>query len=184
MRFSLIRRRRPSPWKGAAAGFVGGLVASWTMNQFQSVLSKASEKLKCNSSGGSSQKQESNKPSEPESEDATMKVALKISESLLGTKLTQEERKKAGPVVHYLFGAAMGGFYGAVAEHIPSITVGEGVPFGTVIFLGADEIAVPALGLSKPPQDYPLSAHAYAWASHIVYGVTTEAVRKCVRREL
>ncbi|MCU1299472.1 MAG: hypothetical protein JWO91_3750, partial [Acidobacteriaceae bacterium] len=97
---------------------------------------------------------------------------------------TQEQKKKAGPAVHYLFGAMMGGLYGAGAEHIPSITLGEGVPFGTVVFLGADEIAVPALGLSGPPQDYPLSTHAYAWASHIVYGVSTEVVRKYVRQRL
>ncbi len=30
-------------WKGLAAGLVGGLIASWTMNQFQALLSKASE---------------------------------------------------------------------------------------------------------------------------------------------
>ena len=47
----------------------------------------------------------------------------------------------------------------------------------------ADEIAVPALGLSRKPTEYPLSSRS-AWiglASHLVYGVSTEAVRKGIR---
>jgi len=45
-----------------------------------------------------------------------------------------------------------------------------------------DEGAVPLLGLSKPPFDYPLSTHIYAMTSHFVFGVTTEIVRRAVRR--
>src|ERR1700678_440275 len=37
----------------------------------------------------------------------------------------------------------------------------------------ADEIAVPALKLSKPPTDYPVSTHASALAAHLVYGIST-----------
>jgi len=40
------------------------------------------------------------------------------------------------------------------------------------------------MSLSKPARDYPLSTHAYAIASHLVYGVTTEMVRREVRRAL
>jgi hypothetical protein len=32
-------------WKGLAAGLIGGLVASWTMNRFQDVWSKVSHSL-------------------------------------------------------------------------------------------------------------------------------------------
>jgi hypothetical protein len=99
------------------------------MDQFQALLSKASEELKCNRSAGSSEEQASNKPSEAESEDATMKAAEKISETLLGIKLSTEQKKKAGPAVHYFFGAVVGGLYGVVAEHFPSTTIGDGVPF-------------------------------------------------------
>src|SRR5215831_9326800 len=52
------------------------------------------------------------------------------------------------------------------------------------VWLIADEIIVPALGLSKPPTKYPLSTHASSIASHLVYGMTTEIVRREIRRAL
>jgi uncharacterized membrane protein YagU involved in acid resistance len=52
------------------------------------------------------------------------------------------------------------------------------------VWLLADEGIVPALGLSKGPKDYPLSTHAYAFASHLVYGIATEVVRSALRRAL
>ena len=48
----------------------------------------------------------------------------------------------------------------------------------------ADELAVPAAGLSKPPKEIPLTTHVYALASHLVYGWITETVRRAVRRAL
>jgi uncharacterized membrane protein YagU involved in acid resistance len=43
---------------------------------------------------------------------------------------------------------------------------------------------VPAAGLSKPPQEIPLTTHIYALASHLVFGWITEMVRAAVRRAL
>ena len=60
----------------------------------------------------------------------------------------------------------------------------SGVGWGSVLCAGADEIAVPAAGLSGAPREYPLSSHMYALASHVVYGLTTGAVRKAVRAVL
>jgi hypothetical protein len=37
------------------------------------------------------------------------------------------------------------------------------------------------VGLAKWPTEYPLSTHVYALASHFVYGLTAEAVRRAVR---
>jgi len=55
-------------------------------------------------------------------------------------------------------------------------------PYGAAIFVGADEIAVPAFGLSKPPREYPASAHIYGLASHFVYGLNLEMARRSIRR--
>ena len=113
-----------------------------------------------------------------------MKTASKIYETVFGEPLSPEQKKAAGPVVHYVFGTAMGGLYGVAAEYDRRVRSGAGVPFGTVLFAAADEVAVPALGLSKEPTEYPLSQHAYALASHVVYGATTEAVRRVTRKLL
>ena len=84
-------------------------------------------------------------------------------------------------MVHYAFGTLMGGLYGMAAEEWRPARWGEGTLFGTVLWFGSDEIAVPALKLAKPPQQYALKVHAGALASHLVYGFTTEMVRRALR---
>jgi hypothetical protein len=50
--------------------------------------------------------------------------------------------------------------------------------YGATLWATADEVAVPALGLSEPASEYPAAIHLQALASHLVYGVATwEAVR-------
>lgn len=86
--------------------------------------------------------------------------------------------------MHYGFGTVTGAAYGVAAEVAPASAAGEGLPFGTFVWLTADEIAVPALGLSKPAGQYPVSTHVYALASHLVYGLTLELSRRAVRKLL
>jgi hypothetical protein len=177
MRFRRRKYRRTNDWKGLLAGMAGGLAASWTMNQFQSVWSRASEALCCQKEGPGAERQ----AQEGESEDATMKTAGRLARVVLQRELSHEEKKRLGPVVHYAFGTLMGACYGVAAEHRREVTKGYGTAFGTVLFAGADEIAVPALGLSGGPGEAPLSTHAYALVSHWVYGATAEAVRRGLR---
>jgi putative membrane protein len=101
--------------KGMLAGAVGGLVASWTMNEFQKVWSAAEKQI----TGGQRGQQGDQKGGE-DAEDATMKTADRISELVQGRHLTKAEKKKAGPVVHYAFGALMGAVYGASVEVNPA----------------------------------------------------------------
>ncbi len=98
--------------------------------------------------------------------------------------MTKNEKQLAGTAVHYSLGTGVGGLYGAVAEFAPEVTTGAGLPFGAVFWLVVDEGAVPLLGLAKGPTEYPLSAHVYALASHLVFGLTAEVVRGAVRRAL
>ena len=59
---------------------------------------------------------------------------------------------------------------------------GAGTAFGTLLFLGADEVAVPALRLSPTPADTPTTDHLQHWAAHVVYGGSLELVRTLLRR--
>jgi hypothetical protein len=190
------RNREPeqNALKGLAAGIIGGLVASWVMSEFQSLVSKSSpqeegdESQQSSSAQGdrgqskaqSQQKQNQNE----EQDDATVKAAQAISKTLLDHKLTKSEKKPAGAAIHYAMGATSGAIYGVAAELAPPAARAAGLPFGAAVWLIADDIVVPALGLSKPPTKYPLSTHAYALASHFVYGLTTDLVRRVVRRAL
>lgn len=102
----------------------------------------------------------------------------------MGKHLSKEEKKTGGPLVHYLFGSITGGIYGGVAEYSRSSRIGAGTVFGSALFLAADELMVPALGLSKPPTQQPASSQVNHWAGHLVYGATVELVRRGLRRIL
>jgi putative membrane protein len=117
-----------------------------------------------------------------EEEDSTVKAAAAISDVVFNRPLTAEEKKVAGAAMHYGFGASVGGMYGAVAEIVPLVTKGGGVPFGTAVWLGAHVIVVPGLGLSRPVTQSPLPKEASELAAHFVYGAVTERIRRLIRR--
>jgi len=181
--------------KGLAAGLIGGLAASWTMNMFQAMWSRqevgvekphGAQGIKPYVEGQESFSAQKDAPerSVKRQDDPTEKIAEAVSESVFDRKLKESEKEPAGAVVHYVFGIAMGGFYGGLAEIAPVVTYGAGIPFGAAFWLTADELVVPALGLSEEPTEYPLSTHAYSFFSHTVYALTAEAVRRTVRRAL
>jgi putative membrane protein len=151
--------------RGILAGMAGGLVAAWVMNQFMA---------------GPGQKLQEAHSSEPR-EDATMKTAEAIVHTTTGDHLSRAEKEKGGPIVHYAFGALTGGLYGGLAEYSSRVTSGFGTSFGGVLFSTADLLAVPALNLAPSPSDRSASALATPFAAHIVYGATTEFVRRILR---
>jgi uncharacterized membrane protein YagU involved in acid resistance len=156
--------------KGALAGLIGGLVASFVMEQFQSLIMSASP----------SEEKHQDQNEEPSNE----KAAIAISENVFDHHLTKEEKSVAGEAMHYAMGGTSGIILGAVSELVPEAAAGAGLPFGTAVWLVADDFIVPALGLSKPASDVPLSQHAYALSSHLVYGLTTDMVRRGIRHLL
>ncbi len=173
------RTNHAEPWKGLAAGLVGGLIASWTMNRFQAGWSKASSKLRKHTEESQAQHQTQ---AQGESEGPTEKIAGAVSATVFRRELSKDEKEKLAPVVHYAFGTIMGGLYGLLAELTPHTRAGFGTAYGTLLFAGVDEAGLAALGLAKPPTAYPASTHAYALASHLVYGATTESVRRGIRK--
>ncbi|HEV7504842.1 MAG TPA: DUF1440 domain-containing protein [Thermoanaerobaculia bacterium] len=161
-------------WKGAVAGLAAGLAATFVMTQFQTLSGKLEEALEAKKGD----------KKEKKGDDATVKAASAISRGVFHHTLTREEKKVAGPAVHYGFGTLTGGMYGALAELTPAVTRGAGLPFGTALWLGADEVAVPAFRLSEPAAAQPQAVHAKALAAHWVYGLAMETARRLVRRVL
>jgi putative membrane protein len=164
----------PNLLRGVFAGVVGGLVASWVMNQYFVAVAKATEATT----------EQPQQQDQKEGEDSTQLVADAIASRVIGRHLDKEEKEKAGPIVHYAFGALMGGVYGGIAEYSSSARTGFGTLFGSVLFVGAHEIAVPALGFGKPPTQQPVSDQLSHWVGHMVYGATVELVRFGVRQIL
>jgi putative membrane protein len=168
-------RKNRSVTKGLFAGMIAGLVASWTMNRFQSGLSRVEQAWE-----KSAHRPRPDQQSQSSDEPATAKMARKIA-GVFGRDLNQDQMKISEPLVHYGYGTLAGGLYGALAELTPFARRGTGTAYATALWLFGDEIAVPKLGLSKPFTEYPAKVHARALAGHVVYGVTTEEVRRAVR---
>ncbi len=166
--------------KGVLAGVLGGLAGAWAMNEFQAVSQGVSEAWK----RSAHQPEKPQSHGDSEEDDATMKTADRIATLFTHQPLTQAQKKKAGPLVHYAYGAIIGAVYGAITELAPVAASGVGTAYGAAVWLGGDEIGVPALGLSKAPTEYPVSVHAKSLASHLVYGTSLELVRKGVRAVL
>jgi putative membrane protein len=162
-------------WKGVLAGLIGGLAASWTMNQVFTIWSKINEHQQ--------QPEQSAKKGE-QSDPATLKLARRLSREFLHREISDENVQAAEAITHYGFGTVMGGVYGGLSEYIPQARAGFGSAYATMLFVGADEIAVPLAGLSAKANEVPLSSHVLGFTAHMVYGLTTELVRRGTRKLL
>lgn len=84
--------------------------------------------------------------------------------SLAGNELTPEQKEKAGSIVHYGFGTAMGALYGVAMELLPrrlrdANPALSGAGIGSALFVGAHEVAVPVLGylIARFTNRYPIT---------------------------
>lgn len=161
--------------RGAIAGAVGGAAGSYTMELFQTWWNDLEKRNapKPPAQAGAADKNEE--------EPATVKVADRAAKKVLDTGVPEELKPAAGEAVHYAMGATTGAIYGFVAEILPPARAFNGMLMGAIVWWTADNMAVPAQKLGKKPEQVPPSMHAYALASHLVYGVTTELVRSVVR---
>ena len=177
------RARRRRLLRGTLAGIAGGVAASWAMNIFMSsVGEKLTQSLMSDEDRLEHHLQQQQQQTEEPKEDATMKAAEGIVHEVTGGRhLSHEERKEAGPVVHYAFGALVGGLYGALAECSHWTSLGFGTAFGALLFASADLVGVPAFGLAPSPAEQPIAAQATPLAAHLVYGATTDLVRRAIR---
>ena len=153
---------RPDLPRAAVAGLLAGLAAGAAMNGFQAAWSSATGQR----SAG---------------EPTTTKAADRLAEATTGHKVPERYRGAADPAVHYATAAALGLAYALVAEAWRPVTAGAGTLFGLGTAAVLDEGLVPALGLAAPPAETPPATHAYALASHLVFGAALEAARAVLR---
>lgn len=183
---------------GVLAGMVGGLAGTIAMNEVQALWSRAVDGYRSTSAAGrhdSRDWQEKN-----EEANANELMAQAVATHTIDRPLTEDELKVAAPIVHFSFGSALGALYGGVMEAVtrrrdaseaygrrstdrasgPSAAILAGAAFGSAVWVGADDIAMPVLGLSTDA-DYPLDAHLQSLVAHLAFGITAEFVRRGVR---
>lgn len=168
-----------------AKGVISGFVASFVMNVFQQGATKL---LSGDQKSHGAQSQQDGTPDhgagaylaskqvDDPKDNAAERLANLVSVAATDQPLDKKEKERGGTFFHYAFGATTGGIYAGLSQLAPVTGVGLGVPYGAAVWLVADEMVVPALGLSRSAAEYPVSIHAYALASHVVYGLTTDLV--------
>jgi putative membrane protein len=145
--------------KGLVAGLIGGLVAT--------AVKSVAERIYPPRVHG-----------EPEPPEV---LAEKVSEKVAGHPLDESSKTVAGEAIHWGFGAAAGAFYGVLAEFYPAATAKEGASFGLALMTLTHESALPAMGLSAPPEEQTTREHTSEATTHLIWGVAAERVRSMVR---
>ncbi|MEO6817459.1 MAG: DUF1440 domain-containing protein [Edaphobacter sp.] len=107
-----------------------------------------------------------------------------LAEKLAGHELTASQQAVAVETIQWGFGAMTGAAYGALAEFYPAATAKDGAGFGMALASLTHEGALPAMGLSAPPEEQTTRERTSEMASHALFGVVTETVRRVVRKIL
>ncbi len=140
------------------------------MNQLQGVLNRMSSPT----SSPSSPKGKN----DPES----ALVATAVSQKVLHHPLQGRQAELAATIVHYTFGAAVGGLYGLAAETAPITGLGLGIPFGASLWLLAEGAAASMQGLDYIAKSRSPASHARDLLTHAAFGLTTDLVRRSLRK--
>lgn len=147
-----------------AVGVLGGFAATVAMSRFQIAWKKNLDRT--------SGTQPSLRPNNPTDVEACRKIIRRLA-SISGVRISDATVQTCALLMHYGVGAGTGALYGLTRVMEPgphsrfhAMLVGAGV--GTAMFLAADEIAAPMLGLKRGSL---MGSRAYGISSHVVYGV-------------
>jgi putative membrane protein len=107
-----------------------------------------------------------------------------LAEKIAGHPLDESSKAIASETIHWVFGAATGAAYGALAEFYPAATSREGATFGMTLMALTHEGALPAMGLAAEPAEQTTREKSSEMVTHVIFGVVTETVRRAVREAL
>jgi putative membrane protein len=144
--------------KGLLAGLIGGLVATAAKTLAERIYPPRTH-------------------GEPEPQEV-------LAEKFAGHELDRTGKKLPAEAIHWGFGALTGAAYGALAEYYPAATAKDGAGFGMALSSLTHGTMLPAMGLSAEPEEQTTRERTSEMATHVVYGVVTETVRRVVRRML
>jgi len=163
-------------WKGLVAGVVGGVVASWTMDRFQYWWL---------SFDGGDERELQQAPSEGNREEpATVKTAAAISEKSLWSQSYCSRKRDRWSHCSLCSGHGRGRGVQACGRVRTRLVHPGGNSLWRGVLDGRGRRSLAFAWARKGPTVYPISTHAYALASHLVFGLTAEVVRSTVRRAL
>jgi hypothetical protein len=162
--------------RGAIRGAIGGLAGTLAMNYAQRLWTLAmAGRPPVSAAGKHDARDWQERVEHQNSNELAAQAAASVA---LERPLTRRELAVAAPLIHFSFGAAVGAVYGVYAESKRRRRSGAGL--GITLWLAADELAMPLLGLSRSTLRRPVEMHAQALVAHLVYGVVAERMRRTV----
>ena len=168
---------RPSLWKGALAGLVGGVVGTFVKSQAEPVLQDLGERWFPPSPA------ETERPGADVQGHPERMPPAELAQDVTDATLDEDQKLAAQEGIHWAFGTSAGAAYGVLAEYTGA-EAGYGVPAALALFAGTHASTLPALGLQASPAKLPAAWWVWEAGSHVVYGLTVDLVRRGVRRAL
>jgi putative membrane protein len=144
--------------KGLLAGLIGGVVATAAKTVAEKVYPPRTH-------------------GEPEPQ-------VVLAEKVAGHDLVRTHKDVAPEAIYWGFGALTGAAYGALVEYYPQATAKDGATFGMALSSLTHGTVLPAMGLRAKPEEQTARERTSEMATHVVYGVVTETVRRVVRKML
>jgi putative membrane protein len=175
------KRSEVKLFSGLAAGFIGGIVATWVLDKYQQGALEVTRRAEGAVGAGPvlSRYQEDRMHDQQR---AHAETADRLARSTLGKGLSRAQRRNAAPIVHYAVGALAGGVYGLAAEFIPAVRAGYGTGYAGLLFMGGSQALLPGFGFGA--LNSRAATQGDGLSGHIVYGATLEATRRLLRRIL
>jgi putative membrane protein len=144
--------------KGLLAGLIGGLVATAAKTLAERIYPPRTH-------------------GEPDPQEV-------LAERVAGHELMGTQKEVATEAIQWGFGALTGAAYGALVEYYPAATAKDGAGFGMALSSLTHGTMLPAMGLAAAPEEQTTREQTSEMATHVVYGVVTETVRRVVRKML
>jgi uncharacterized membrane protein YagU involved in acid resistance len=142
---------------GTAAGVIGGYVGT-------KVMTPVTAKLQEMAPEADKQREKAVSPGSP------YKIGAEKAASLVGIKLDEKQIETAAKAMPYTLGIGGGLLYVLLRRFLRMSPVMAGLLSGMALFVVVDEGLTPALGLSAPNLEYPLSTHLRGFLGHLAYG--------------
>ncbi len=147
----------------AARGALAGAIGTWVMDR---VTSAMYERESAEDRAQEEAAWPNGKPSVPNLVDLGLRIT--------GVPVSPEVRPGLEQATHYLLGIGPGVLYAVLRHRLPMLGAGRGLAYGLLLFAVNDELINTAMGLSGPPDAYPMAAHLRGLVGHVALGVTTD----------
>lgn len=123
-------------------------------------------------------------PPRTEGQPAPPVLVVERAANAAGAQPSEATKQVGAQGIHWGFGTMIGGAYGIAAELTPKVTSWRGAVFGLTVNRLAHDQMLPKMKLVEPVAEQPAQERVSEWVTHVVYGVTTDLVRRAVRKRL